>query len=468
MTRFDPPTPPRARRLTTLYRIFIAPHGDDEDGRRQEYILNIILVACIAALLAIEALILYGASLKGGEYTEVPLAELTIFPVFFVFLLILSRKGYHLLSSALLVGTLLLGNARAEYLWGIDLPITLLAYAFIISTAGILLGTAVGFAVTAVSAGLIAGIWSLHVRGIVAPHPQQPSQNDVMVFVAFYLLIMIVSWLSNREIGKSLARARSSEKALARERDLLETRVAERTETLRRIQFQELEKTHRLAEFGRLASGLFHDLLNILNSLSLRTEGSAEDDAAFAAAHEVTRQIRRFMHAAEHQLGKSARAEPFSLDDVIDEAIQLVRHKADREHVRIVFARPREPLISTGIALTFHQVVVNLLTNAIDAYRDVPHASAIPRTVIVRIARRKGMLVLTIKDHGCGIPDDLKEKIFAPFFTTKKDHEGVGIGLAAVKRIVEHDLEGTIAVHCPRSGGTTFTITFPPRPPHGA
>ncbi len=452
------------QRLAFLSDLLIAPRSTDEDARRQEYVLNIILAACIAALLALEGLVLYHVSAQGGGHSDIPLPEFTILPVFFIFLLALSRKGHRTAASYLLIGTLTLANACVGLLWGADLPVTLLAYAFIISTAGILLGTASGFALTAIAALLIAATWSLHAHGIVIPRPRHPSQDDVIAFATFYALIMTVSWLSNREIGKSLARARRSEKALARERDLLEVRIAERTDALCRVQFEELEKAHRFAEFGRLASGLFHDLLNILNSISLAREGDPEDDPSFAAAYEITHQIRQFMRAAEHQLDEDERREPFSLEDVIDQAVQLAHYKAEKEDVRIHFERPRRPLIFTGAPFKFHQIVINLLTNAIDAYRDIPRTQDVPRTVTIRAERKRDLFVLVVKDRGCGISQDIQEKIFMPFFTTKRDTQGIGIGLAAIKRIVEEDLAGEIVVHCPRTGGTSFIVTFPAYP----
>lgn len=446
--------------LRAWYQRLIAPRSGDEDSRREEYILNIVLVTCIGALLALEALMAYHRMVRGAAYTGIPLTEFSVFPVFFIFLHTLSRRGHRILASYLLVAALLFGNAYAQYLWGVDLPITLLVYAFIISTAGILLGTAVGFGVTTAAAAIISLIWSLHIHGIAVPRPQHATEDDALGFGAFYFLIMTISWLSNREIAKSLARARSSEKALAKERDLLEMRVEERTEELRRIQFEELERMHRLAEFGQLASGLFHDLLNILNAISLRTEGSREDEDSLSAAYETTRQIQQFMRAVQTQLGKTDSREAFSLQDVAEQAIQLVSYKANKEGVRIFFECPSShSLTYVGIPFKFHQVVVNLLMNAIDAYQGIPRTRS--HVVMVRISSRRDSFILTVKDEGCGIPDSLKDKVFTPFFTTKDASGGAGIGLASVKKIVEEDLLGTISIHSPRTGGTVFVVTFP-------
>jgi signal transduction histidine kinase len=452
--------------FTLLYRSWnlfmrtcIAPHAQDEDARRTEYILNIILVASAAAFFLFEGLIVLHALLSGHPHTGLPLDRISLFPFFFLFLLALSRRGHPTAASYLFIGALLLGNATAGCLWGEDLPITLIAYAFIISTAGILLGTRAGLIVTLTTAGLIAGIASLHFYHIVIADTHDSDEDDLIMFGAFYALIMTVSWLSNREIGKSLARARASERALTKERDLLEERVAARTEELRRLQFEELQKVHRLAEFGRLSSGLFHDLLNILNALSLRTEGNAEDAGSLDAAYTTTRQIQQFMRAVQDQLGNDDAACSMMLEDIVEQAIGLVDYKAHKEGVTIAYVREGDrPSLFTGVPFKFHHIAINLLMNAIDAYRGIPRQPGKKR-IVVRTFARKGIFTIAVNDKGCGISEDARDRIFTPFFTTKTG--GAGIGLATVKKMVEEDFSGTIAVRSAPRSGTTFTVTFP-------
>ncbi len=456
--------PVSAQRRGFFYAALIHPVSGDEDARRKEYILNVVLVASIIALAALDALVLCHTLLHQPTYVGIPFPVFSIFPVSFLVLLALSRRGRHVVASYLLVVALFLGTAYASLHWGVDLPVALLAYAFVVSTAGILLGSKAGFAVTSFTAAVISGIWILHVNGIVIPEPQYPSADDIIVIDAFYFLVMTVSWLSNREIEKSLAQVRVSEHALTKERDLLERRIAERTEELRRAQFEEIAQIHRLAEFGQLSSGLFHDLLNLLSALSLRTEGYAEDESSLAAAYETTGQIRQFMRAVQEQIGKDNTRETFSLKDDIVQAVRLVSYKANRENVRISIddADP-DPLVYEGIPFKFHQIVVNLLTNAIDSYRGIPCDGARRREVIVRAEARGASFVVSVRDFGCGIPDDSRERIFAPFFTTKSKTEGIGIGLATVKKTVEEDFRGAVSVHGAEGEGSVFTVSFPMR-----
>ena len=449
---------------SSLCSALIRPVSVDEDARRKEYILNVVLAASTAALVVFDGLALYHTLIGEPSYMGVPFEVFSIFPAFFMVLLALSRRGCHVLASYLFIVTLIASNVYASLNWGVDLPTALLAYAFIICTAGILLGSAAGYAATAIIAAIVSGIWAVHVTGVLTHRQQYPSADDIATFGMFYFLIMTVSWLSNREIERSLARARTSELALTKERDLLEMRVAERTEELRRAQFEEIAQVHRLAEFGQLSSGLFHDLLNLLAALSLRTEGYGEDDPSLASAYETTRQIRQFMRAVQEQLGNGNSRERFSLKEGIAQAVRLVSYKANKENVAIsVEDAGRDPLLYEGIPFKFHQIIINLLTNAIDAYRTIPYDGTRRREIIVRAEARGKSFVISVKDFGSGIPDDSRERKFAPFFTTKCKTEGIGIGLATVKKTVEEDFRGTVSVRGAEHVGSVFTVAFPMR-----
>ncbi|MCB0270138.1 MAG: ATP-binding protein, partial [Calditrichaeota bacterium] len=94
-----------------------------------------------------------------------------------------------------------------------------------------------------------------------------------------------------------------------------------------------------------------------------------------------------------------------------------------------------------------------LLMNAIEA---MPHGG---KLAISAIHQQENVL-LSVRDSGPGIPDEIKDKIFEPFFSTKNDNKGVGLGLAVVYGIVQRH-RGKIWVETPPSGGTTFQILLP-------
>ena len=90
-------------------------------------------------------------------------------------------------------------------------------------------------------------------------------------------ILATVAWLSNTEIEKALHRALGSERDLAKERDSLEIKVAERTQELQQAQTEQLIQQYRFIAFGRIAAGLFHDLASPLTSVSLNLENIREE-----------------------------------------------------------------------------------------------------------------------------------------------------------------------------------------------
>jgi two-component system NtrC family sensor kinase len=285
---------------------------------------------------------------------------------------------------------------------------------------------------------------------------------DALIFSVIYALVMVVAWLYDREVEQSMRRARNSEQALKEERDLLEEKIVERTDELRKIQFEKMQQLNRLAELGQLSCGLFHDLLNLLNALSLRA--SDEADPSIASALTTTRQIESFMQAVRKQIRGADVQESFSLTQGVDHVIQLVNYQANKESVRVVFPRDRRTDITHFDApFKFQEIVINLLLNAIESYECLPRGDHRKRTVALTLEERDGIATLRARDNGCGMTPEIQKKIFDPFFTTKEASKGIGIGLATIKKIIEHGLSGTIAVESEPGMGSTFTVVFPLR-----
>lgn len=454
-----------------LYSKFIESRSTDEDRRRREHILNIILLGSILMLAAFDAIVLYYSVLEGPAYQEVSFGEFSVILVFFIFLYTLSRAGLFAAASYLLVGAYFLSNSYAAYRWGVNLPTALIGYALLIIIASILLGTRSGFFVTAVISGFIIVLWHFQFYGEMILQKPIPNNSDAVVFAILFILIMTVAWLSNREIEKSLARAWRSEKELKEQRDLLEIKVEERTRELQQAQFEKVKQLYRFAEFGQLASGLFHDILNLLNAISIRVETHGREvgkenllaKASLKDAFNTTKEVENFIKAIRKQLDHREIIETFSLSEGIEQVILLVSYKAHKERIRIVFHHDRDnPLVYLGNPFKFHQVVINLLLNAVECYDGLPKNDGRDRTVTIALQEnKKGVATVRVEDHGYGVPAEIREKIFEPFFTTKDNERGIGIGLATAKKIVEDDFHGTIGVTSAEGKGSTFTVAFP-------
>jgi len=461
------------RGIHWLYLKSIAPKSFDEDQRRREYILNIILVGSIVMLAFFEALVLAYSLKKGSDYDQVPLPVFTAIFLFFVLLWMLSRRGFFGLASYLLVGAYLLSDSYAAYQWGIDLHVVVLSYALIVLAASILVGTWFGFFAAGLITAIIIPLRYLQLNGIIPLQPRADNVIDAVTLAVVVFLIMILAWLWNHEIEKSLLRARRSESELKEERDLLEIKVEERTAALRQAQFEKVGQVYRFAEFGQLASGLFHDLLNLVNAASLDREvrelskikGKSQPPEGLAdEPRALSRRIESFMQAMKRQLDHQEVSELFSLAEAVEYVIRLFLYRATKENIRIVFPKKEDcDLIYFGDVFRFHQILVNLVSNAFDAYAAGGYPQENARVIEVKICRFGDQIKLEVSDFGCGIPESIRGKIFEPFFTTKSGRNGTGIGLATVKKFVEQDFKGKIEVESKVGEGSTFVIVFPVR-----
>ncbi len=202
---------------------------------------------------------------------------------------------------------------------------------------------------------------------------------------------------------------------------------------------------HRGAEPGeieRLRRDLKIDAL--LADYGSLIEGTLEGAMRVA---DVVKNLRRLSFPKS---GESLRVD---VDRVVRTAVRWAA-RAKPHHVDFAFDIAPELQI-LGNEGQFHQIIVNLIDNALDAVR----GQAAPRIEIV--ARRDGdQIVITISDNGAGLPDGLIDKIFEPFFTTKPVGEGTGLGLWISYGIArEHG--GTLSAANRNGGGAVFTLMLP-------
>lgn len=451
-----------------LHKNLIAPISENEDRKRREFILNVIITGSIGLLFILDIFVLYN-SLTLDNYHGVRFSSFTGLIFTFLALLYLSRRGYPVVSSYILIGLYFGSITFTSYYWGIELPVLLLSYGLLIVTASILVGTNFGFMVTLLSSGVIIILGYLEISGFDHPQLYWKSTalrlNNAVEFAAILLLMMIISWLSNREIEKSLHRARSSEEALRLERDLLELKVEERTRELKQLQLERISQLYRFAEFGRLASGLFHDLINPLTAVSLyveqlRKSGDPqvrETRSYVDKAVSLTKRMENFMQGIRKQIQNRDLDMPFILNEEISQVLQILGYKARSAQVELQYI-PAQPISSYGNPLKFHQLVSNLVSNAIDACSNIDTTK---KLITVTLELQNQFISLRVSDNGSGIAPELREKIFEPFFTTKDPGKGSGIGLSTTKGIVEKDFNGSITVESVSSGGAIFNITIP-------
>jgi signal transduction histidine kinase len=454
----------------SLLKKFILPQSLDKDQARREFILNIllagfILLSGIALMINIADPLLYPKT----NSTANPDITAIIF-VFFCSLLYISRNGKSNISASIFVFLLMTLSIYESYYWGADLAAVLLLFALAIVMAGVLIGTKSSLIVTIISAVAILVLSYLQIVGVTHPNITRKLEmihmTDSILHVVILGIIALVSWLFNRDIVQALKRARTSEAALKRQRDLLEMTVEERTRELKQVQAEKLMQLYRFAEFGRLASGLFHDLVTPLGLVSLNL-GQLNEKSEKMKREEIkalldralvgTKRLENFVAAARKQMQNQEVIQNFSLNEEIDQVIQILSYKAKKSHVSISFV-PTRNLQTFGNPIKFSQLITNLLLNAIDAYdtQETPN-----KRVAIYLEQDRNQVRCIVQDWGSGIDAKQLPYIFEPLFTTKSIEKGTGMGLAICRDIVEKDFYGKLAVESKKMNGTRFIITFP-------
>jgi signal transduction histidine kinase/ActR/RegA family two-component response regulator len=293
----------------------------------------------------------------------------------------------------------------------------------------------------------------------------------------------------NTELTAEITERQRAEAALRTAHEALEERVQERTAelttTLEQLQAEmverqrlaeELRQVQKMEAVGRLARGVAHDFNNILVAIlgytELALQSTPTSSPAWHQLQEVLRAGQRAKALVQQILTFSRRTEqartPVQLPPLIEEALALLRASLPstidiRQHI--------DPEVGSVLAdpTQLHQVIMNLCANAEYAMRQTGGVLEIRLEAVevdTALAAQHPTLHLgphvrlTVRDTGQGMPPDVMERIYDPFFTTKAVGEGTGIGLSVVHGIVANH-GGTITVESQVGHGTTFMIYLP-------
>lgn len=444
------------------WRDIVDPKVGDEDARRTSRILNILLLALFgtSGLFFIEAVVEWILNPPG--YDGIPLWVLAASSAVFLGLLVLSQRGARKIASFGLLAAVSLPVLWTMAYWGADLPEAIVSCALLILVAGILLGDRIAAGIAAAATLAIFGLTAGQIEGRLAPDASWRSEpiafDHVPPKAILFAAIAAVAWLSNREMERSLQRARRSEKELLAQKDILEQEVTRRVQELREVQLERLAAYERFAEFGKLASGILHDLANPLTAASLNLEmlhaGDRPRQEPLRQASDALHRVTRFLEAAQRRYRGHGTPSIFDPREEAEAVLTILAHRARSAGVAVAQELP-PPGKVVGDPVAFGQILQNLVANAIDACE---HVSGAGPQVRVHIANGPKGLRIDVEDRGPGIPKDAK--IFEAFYSTKTPEHGTGIGLATVKSLVER-WDGSISFRPRPGGGTIFHVELP-------
>ena len=226
----------------------------------------------------------------------------------------------------------------------------------------------------------------------------------------------------------------------------------------------------KLASLGQLAAGIAHEIRNPLSGINInvstldllchRAEGlSLEEkekvraviDQAKAASGKISAVVKRIMDFSKPM---PPRMDRIDVVRVVRETLALSAASISKSRVELLKELPSEPLYCRADVTLLEQVILNLVTNALQAMETVDRE----KRLTVGVAREEQQAVIRVVDSGPGVPGNLLGKIFDPFYTTRKD--GHGIGLSFSHRVIaEHN--GRLSAGAAEGGGAVFRVELP-------
>jgi len=289
--------------------------------------------------------------------------------------------------------------------------------------------------------------------------------------------VMHERWLSEQreQAALKLARDELEENVHQRTLDLtfsnkeLRLQITERKKAedeLRSMQ-NELVQSSKLVALGRMSAGVTHELNQPMTAIRSYADNAAaligmdrigEATANLKIISELTDRVARITGQLKMFARKPvANIKSVSLTNALDNSLMQTMPRIRYDNVEIRKTMPGFPVWVMGGSLRLEQILINLISNALDAMQEVDDANK--KVLEIQIHQLKDKVLLKLCDTGPGIDQDLRAKIFDPFFTTKATGQGLGLGLSITLGLV-NELGGQITANNIAGGGACFEVTL--------
>jgi len=280
------------------------------------------------------------------------------------------------------------------------------------------------------------------------------NNNNIINYNLYVLSHIVISWL----LGILFAERKNHER-------LLEGKVAYAIEENKQQQLLLLQQ-NRLAQMGELINMIAHQWRQPLNNLSLVNQfivskfnkDKLDENAIVYFSQNSKKQIELMSNTIDNFRNffkLKEEKQNFSLNEILYNSINIVDPMFKKELVNIEFD-PERDYIVFGYANSFAQVILNIFNNAKDAFIEKDIDS---KKIVVTMHKLNDVILLCIEDNAGGIHHGIIDKVFDPYFSTKKDKNGTGLGLYMSKVIVEDHMDGELEVES-GSDGARFTISM--------
>lgn len=223
----------------------------------------------------------------------------------------------------------------------------------------------------------------------------------------------------------------------------------------------------KLASIGELAAGIGHEINNplaiastnatfVLKQLSKENVDLEKVRDRIEKIENANKRIRKIIDGLRtYARMNSDDMMKVSLTEAVTSTISLISEIYQKKGIQLASEIGKEELFILGDTGKLQQIIMNLISNAKDATEENTE-----RLIKIKIYSKDDKVVLSVKDNGCGIPTEIKDKILAPFFTTKPPGKGTGMGLGVVRELTEY-FNGNLDIYSKVGEGSEFVLSFP-------
>lgn len=447
--------------MSFINKLLVFEEAWSEDKKRKSYLLNFINFSLIVFLILIISIRFFGEIFFNFFPEKESFLSLFIILSILSALIFLVKRGYVRIISFLIVALLLFSSLKGTFSWGIDLYTVDIMYPFIILLSAILIGSRFSFYVLILISFGLSLIYFLQLNDFIPRNSQwrssTPSFLNLITIIVIYSLMTFLSWLSSREIEKSLFKAQALSKKLRIQNENLELIVNKRTKQLQLLQIKQLTDLAPLIDLGKMSAGMIHDIKQPLAVLSLILQeaklnrGVVED---FNQAFLAIDKINDLSSIGSHKIISKSELEVFNLNKEIKNLLKLFSYKSRNEGVKIIFISDKQFNLHAD-RKRLNQILANLILNAIESYENIKKTE---KNIFIRLIKRSKSLSIQVKDYGEGISNENIARIFEPNFSSKNNKESLGLGLYLSQEAMKMAYKSEIKVESKPGFGSIFTL----------
>ncbi len=428
-----------------------------------------LVVSTIATLISY-----YDYYLDKNHYEGLSPFTLLIVTLIILFLSRLACTKYYKYSSTVLVIVLMAVSAKIQLTFGVRVAPSQIIYAWIIIVTALTISLRYSIALAIIIATFNISITYLQLNNTL-PFDNTwtqtaPTIPDGIINASLLLATVYTSWLYKKQIINYLSLAIEAKKkaetlslSLQQEKDSLEQKVTQKTKQLQTAHYQKIQNLNKLADIGRLTTGIMHDISTPLTTISLILEDTHPNKKNISYSQQSIQKVLNNLQVMESYIRdtlsyatKDQTHTKFTINKEIETAIKLLKPQANYKNIRLIF-KPQKNFTLTGDPNRFIQIITNLVSNAIESYSDTNQ----PNLVTITTQQIKTQLQITVKDKGKGISKINIKKIFVPFYSGSNGPNNHGIGLTLTKDIIEQNFNGQISLNSQKGKGSEFIVNIP-------